>query len=62
MDAEVRMMLIPSRLLVFDEPTNHLDVPMKDTDTYGSADDEGNGNHVMTGSTGPPSPKVPHEQ
>ena len=34
MDAEVRMMLIPSRLLVFDEPTNHLDVPMKDTDTY----------------------------
>ncbi|CAE7313044.1 ABCF5 [Symbiodinium microadriaticum] len=27
--AIVRMMLIPSRMLIFDEPTNHLDVPMK---------------------------------
>ena len=26
---QVRMMLIPSRMLIFDEPTNHLDVPMK---------------------------------
>lgn len=29
--AIVRMMLIPSRMLIFDEPTNHLDVPMKET-------------------------------
>lgn len=28
---EVRMMLIPSRMLIFDEPTNHLDVAMKET-------------------------------
>ena len=29
--SEVRMMLIPSRMLIFDEPTNHLDVAMKET-------------------------------
>jgi len=29
--AIVRMMLIPSKMLIFDEPTNHLDVPMKET-------------------------------
>eukprot|EP00439_Symbiodinium_sp_Y106_P038844 s2478_g4.t1 len=29
--AIVRMMLIPSRMLIFDEPTNHLDVRMKET-------------------------------
>jgi len=32
--AIVRMMLIPSTMLIFDEPTNHLDIPMKETLEY----------------------------
>jgi len=39
--AIVRMMLIPSRLLVFDEPTNHLDVPMKETLEFALREYEG---------------------
>jgi len=39
--AIVRMMLVPSRLLVFDEPTNHLDVPMKETLEFALREYEG---------------------
>ncbi|CAE8626429.1 unnamed protein product [Polarella glacialis] len=39
--AIVRMMLVPSRMLVFDEPTNHLDVPMKETLEYSLREYEG---------------------
>jgi len=39
--AIVRMMLIPSRMLIFDEPTNHLDVPMKETLEFALREYEG---------------------